>query len=103
MTLINFLGGLSVAGGEMKETSYDHWLPPNTGATNSSGFTGLGSGYRHGIWYTFARINEYEHLWNSTEYSPTEAWVKVLHYDGAHAASAPTIKTNGLPIRCIKN
>jgi len=38
-----FLGGGAVAGGKMKST--ESWYQPNVGATNSSGFTGLGGGY----------------------------------------------------------
>jgi len=49
-TLISCLGGGSVAGGPMKETGLTHWDSPNLGATNSSGFTGVGSG----------RINYYD-------------------------------------------
>jgi len=44
--LTTYLGGVSVAGGAMKETGNAHWSSPNTGATNSSGFTALGSGLR---------------------------------------------------------
>ncbi|MFM8513187.1 MAG: FISUMP domain-containing protein, partial [Bacteroidota bacterium] len=44
-TLTDFLGGISVPGGAMKSTStlpmVGGWNPPNTGATNTSGFTGL--------------------------------------------------------------
>jgi len=33
-------------GGEIKEAGTTHWTTPNTGATNSTGFTFLPSGYR---------------------------------------------------------
>ena len=50
-TLTDCLGGVSIAGGEMKatgamETGTGLWFAPNVGANNSSGFTGLPGGGR---------------------------------------------------------
>jgi uncharacterized protein (TIGR02145 family) len=42
--LLTYLGGALIAGGKMKEPALDHWLTPNTGADDSSGFKGLGGG-----------------------------------------------------------
>ena len=40
-TLATYLGGASVAGGKMKKDGLVYWSSPNTGADNSSGFSGL--------------------------------------------------------------
>ncbi len=63
MNLIEALGGEKVAGGKLKEETLIHWVSPNTGATNISGFTGLPGGYCNdnglkymqgtlGVWWT---------------------------------------------------
>ncbi len=44
--LITFVGGDSVAGGELKDTSVLLWAPPNTGATNAYGFAAVPGGCR---------------------------------------------------------
>jgi len=47
LTLRDFLGDSLTGGGKLKETGTSHWLSPNTGADNSSGFTALGGGIRY--------------------------------------------------------
>lgn len=39
-------GNVNVAGGKMKSVGTMYWANPNTGATNSSGWSGLPGGYR---------------------------------------------------------
>lgn len=46
-TLVDFLGGPSLAGGALKAT--DLWDSPNTGATNSSNFNWYPAGSRYGL------------------------------------------------------
>jgi uncharacterized protein (TIGR02145 family) len=46
--MADHLGGVALAGGKMKESGNAHWMSPNTGATNESGFTALpGGNYYH--------------------------------------------------------
>ena len=44
-TLFTYLGGDTIAGGKLKASGTTYWTTPNTGADNSSGFSGRGSGY----------------------------------------------------------
>ncbi len=66
--LATFVGGSSVAGGKLKEVGYDHWLSPNTGATDQIGFTALPGSSRM-VGGTFNLAGSYCYLWTSTIYN----------------------------------
>ncbi len=69
--LLDFLGGEAVAGGKMKSTRTEpdtppRWRSPNTGATNSSGWSGLPGGFIHsnGVHYDLGGIGLW---WSSSD------------------------------------
>ncbi len=73
--LTDFLGGEGVAGGKMKEAGYEHWNSSNTGATNSSGWTGLPGGYRYSG--GFDNNGYYGYWWSASE-SGSYSWIRSL-------------------------
>jgi uncharacterized protein (TIGR02145 family) len=102
--LETLLGGYDIAGGKMKETGYLHWNSPNAGATNESGFTGLGSGYRDLSTYPrFMDMGRGTNFWSSDSYSDSQAWWRGLPYYQAVLTDGYHLKTYGFSVRCIKD
>lgn len=101
-TLTDFLGGENIAGGKMKETGNTHWLSPNAGATNESGFTGLPGGYRHRGSSSIQK-GEFAYFWSSTEHSNNEYWLRGLSSNDAEVDRYTNQLWNGLSVRCIKD
>lgn len=101
-TLITFLGGDTLAGGKLKEEGMVHWVSPNTGADNSSGFTALpgGSHFTNGSFYLFGK---YGWWWSTTESSTTEAWHECLQYNSGIASRISGSKKIGFSVRCVKD
>jgi uncharacterized protein (TIGR02145 family) len=101
-TLGTCLGGASLAGGAMKETGYTHWNSPNTGATNSSGFTGLPGGNRSsdGIFYSIGNNGRW---WSASETSTPIALSRYLSYNAATLTQGSNYKSLGFSIRLIKD
>jgi uncharacterized protein (TIGR02145 family) len=102
-TLIDFLGGPAVAGGKMKESGFNHWVTPNLGATNESGFTGLPGAYRYENGGFYETIGEYGFFWASTEISSTNAWDRGLRYETGEIRAGEGFKKVGMSVRCLKN
>ncbi|MCX6273322.1 MAG: fibrobacter succinogenes major paralogous domain-containing protein [Bacteroidetes bacterium] len=101
-SLTDYLGGLSVAGGKMKETGTTHWYDPNTGATNESGFTALGGGYGSSAG-TFYSLYFNAYFWSSTQTSSAGAYGYDLTYYNANAYRSSSNKTNRFSVRCLKD
>jgi len=101
-TLQQKLGGSQVAGGKMKEADYSHWLDPNSGATNSSQFNALPSGYRADK--MFYLENLWAIYWSSTNCDATNSHAYELSNENSGLTwSGCEPQTWGLSVRCIRN
>jgi uncharacterized protein (TIGR02145 family) len=100
--LTDYLGGSSVAGGLLKEVGSVHWIKPNAGATNESGFTALPSGYR-GANGGYSNLGHYGVWWTSTEWSSGGAWYRDLYNGYESVDRSNTSKKGGGSVRCVKN
>lgn len=102
LALAACLGGESIAGGKLKEAGISHWLNPNTGATNSSGFAALPGGYRCSCSSAaFYNIGNQSFFWSSADNGTGAAWSMVLGYDNGILSVAGNDKRKGFSVRCI--
>jgi uncharacterized protein (TIGR02145 family) len=103
-TLAAELGGFLAAGGRMKEAGTEHWISPNTGATNESGFTALPGAYLAGYSSRggggFQREGYSADWWSDT---PTVNYISGFgnsYYD-SRLYSLQYAKFLALSVRCI--
>lgn len=99
--LSNFLGGDEVSGGKLKQTGTTSWESPNTGATNSSGFTALPGG-RSGD-QAMEHLGKTAFFWTNVDDDDATSWCGALYHDRADLALYPVEKKNGFSVRCLKN
>ncbi len=96
------LGGLSVAGGAMKEAGFTHWIQPNKGATNSSGFTGLPAGSRT---ETFGHLSDSASFWVKDKFfgMPNVGSVFLLGCSHAQLTDGGDGSWKGRSLRVVQN
>jgi len=102
-TLVSFLGGDPAAMGKMKEAGTSHWLDPNTGADNSSGFSGLPGGERFPLPLSFEELSYWGNWWTTTSYLSSRAYCIGLNYGNQGTIQGTGDYKSGLSVRCIKD
>jgi len=100
--MIDYLGGDDLAGGKLKEAGFAHWLEPNEGATNESGFTALPGGGRgsHGGYGSFGNFGLF---WTSTHNYGYGAWYQSLTSFGSGISRSHLALEAGHSVRCIQD
>jgi uncharacterized protein (TIGR02145 family) len=100
--LREFSGDSVKGGGKLKEAGINHWLTPNKGANNSSGFTALPAGIRY-FEGTFASVFQFTGIWSSTETGTKDQWLMSLYFGDATFNISHRTKNHGFSVRCIKD
>lgn len=101
--LINTLGGVDSAGAKLKEVGFTHWAPPNTGATNSTGFSAYAGGYRSEADGTFKDIGGFGFWWLNSSSTAGYAYTMHLSTITEKAYSGENLKNFGAYVRCVKD
>ena len=102
-------GGLGTdAGGKMKATGIiginGLWAPPNAGATNESGFTGIPGGGRHyGGSGSFGDKDHSAIFWSATEHGPDWYFYWKLKAGDALIYRLEELYRFGFSVRCVKD
>ncbi|MBN1650163.1 MAG: fibrobacter succinogenes major paralogous domain-containing protein [Bacteroidales bacterium] len=104
-TLVNFLGGESLAGGRLKEPGIFHWISPNVGPGDSY-FYALPGGKRGNSTVgdgEFLRMGSYAYWWTSTEIDADNANSRSITNGSDYIYNYGNRKEYGLSVRCISD
>jgi len=103
-TLETFLGYSSpTPGGNLKEAGTSHWISPNTGADNSSGFSALPGGYRDNSNGRFYYLGIDGYWWSASEYYALHAFCRKLFYYDASVYRTTYSKLDAFSVRCVRD
>lgn len=100
--LAMFLNGSDRAGGYVKEAGTSHWMNPNIGANNISGFNAIGAGIRTLNGY-YDELGIYSKWWTKLQFG-YYSYTAVYHRNSSMIISSGRENYNrGYSIRCIKD
>jgi uncharacterized protein (TIGR02145 family) len=89
-------------GGKLREAGTTHWNPPNTGATNETGFSALPGGYRYANG-DFNSMGINATCWSSKESYSLGAWYRSLSHISSQVYRNYTNKRGGFSVRCVRD
>lgn len=101
--LLNTLGGVSVAGGKMKQQGTEYWSVTDANVTNESGFTAIASGSRITDGIFSGSFGYLAGFWVTDEYSATESEIISLGALANSVAIVAQTKYYGYQVRCVRS
>jgi uncharacterized protein (TIGR02145 family) len=102
--LINYLGEESTAGGKLKEAGFDHWLEPNTGATNETGFNAIPGGWFDVTGNNFWGMGQRCFFLTSTAAPGNDpVYIRHLRYNNASIPIGDLHPDDASSVRCVKD
>ena len=106
-TLSSYLGGEVEAGGKLKETGTIHWMNPNTGATNETGFAAVPSGYRSYFDGDYDTLRYGAYWWSSSEDPAYYGWSELFSNNSSLKSYNLNFnyfaKKYGRSVRCLRD
>jgi uncharacterized protein (TIGR02145 family) len=96
--LVNFVGGMSVAGKKLKSKS--GWTSNGNG-TDEYGFSALPGGYWDGSYFNIAGYNGY--WWSSSEISAGYAYYRLMFCINEYANWSYNSQSYGRSVRCVED
>ncbi|UTW61487.1 hypothetical protein KFE98_15930 [bacterium SCSIO 12741] len=96
-------GNCSTCGGDLKDHYTVHWDPPNTSATNSTGFTAVGNGQRSSS-SSFTGIYDNAYIWSASLWpSSSNGRIYYLSYNDNQLRTSGISTATGGAVRCVKD
>lgn len=101
--LIDFVGGVEIAGNKLKDTSMLYWTDNLVVTGNTSGFTALPGGCRSSFG-NYLGIMSQSYFWTATETIPNHAYhIYLSKTDMAFILGHVDSKRFGYSVRCVKD